>query len=185
MAMSWWSQCSPSLCIAVFLGYRLKPCLQRTNGTDVHKSLGLVTWPSGHTFIGHSRQRHGLIGWAKLGRLVPSVLIKLGAIGAAALRPFKKSAHGQGRENEKSLLYCVISLVGIILGKLFFLNCCHQTSYFKPKMPQIPLRLCPRPCWRAYSAPPDIRHMNEVNAPRARLVLWWVTVFGRVFHLGM
>ena len=42
---------------------------------------------------------------------MPSVLIKLGAIGAAALRPFKKSAHGQGRENEKSLLYCVISLV--------------------------------------------------------------------------
>jgi len=27
--------------------------------------------------------------------------------------------------------------------------------------------------------------MNEVNARRARLVLGWVTVFGRVFHLGM
>jgi len=25
----------------------------------------------------------------------------------------------------------------------------------------------------------------EVNARRARLVLGWVTVFGRVFHLGM
>ena len=41
--MSWWSQCWPTVCIPVFLGYRLKPCLQRTNGTDVHKSLGLVT----------------------------------------------------------------------------------------------------------------------------------------------
>ena len=27
--------------------------------------------------------------------------------------------------------------------------------------------------------------MNEVNARRARLVLRWVTVFGRVFHFGM
>jgi len=26
---------------------------------------------------------------------------------------------------------------------------------------------------------------NEVNARRARLVLGWVTVFGRVYHLGM
>jgi len=27
--------------------------------------------------------------------------------------------------------------------------------------------------------------MNEVNARRARLVPGWVTVFGRVYHLGM
>ena len=27
--------------------------------------------------------------------------------------------------------------------------------------------------------------MNEVNARRARLVLGWVTAFGRVYHLGM
>jgi len=26
--------------------------------------------------------------------------------------------------------------------------------------------------------------MNEVNARRARLQLGWVTVFGRVYHLG-
>jgi len=30
---------------------------------------------------------------------------KVGAIGAAALGPFKKQAHGHGGENEKSLLY--------------------------------------------------------------------------------
>ena len=30
-----------------------------------------------------------------------------------------------------------------------------------------------------------VRRMNEVNARRARLVLGWVTVFGRVYHLGM
>ena len=30
-----------------------------------------------------------------------------------------------------------------------------------------------------------VRHMNEVNARRARLVLGWVTVFGRVYHIGM
>jgi len=27
--------------------------------------------------------------------------------------------------------------------------------------------------------------MNEVNPRRARLVLGWVTVFGRVYHLGV
>ena len=32
-------------------------------------------------------------------------LIHLGAIDAAALVPFKKQAHGLGRENEKNLLY--------------------------------------------------------------------------------
>jgi len=30
-----------------------------------------------------------------------------------------------------------------------------------------------------------IRRMNEVNARPARLVPGWVTVFGRVYHLGM
>ena len=45
--------------------------------------------------------------------------IKVGAIDAAALGPFKKWARGHGREDEKSLLYIlvVISLVGTISGK--------------------------------------------------------------------
>ena len=30
-----------------------------------------------------------------------------------------------------------------------------------------------------------VRRMNEVNARRARLVPGWVTVFGRVYLLGM
>jgi len=30
-----------------------------------------------------------------------------------------------------------------------------------------------------------VRRMNQVNARRARLVPGWVTVFGRVYHLGM
>jgi len=30
-----------------------------------------------------------------------------------------------------------------------------------------------------------VRRMKEVNARRARLVPGWVTVFGRVYHLGM
>ena len=30
-----------------------------------------------------------------------------------------------------------------------------------------------------------VRRMNEVNARRARLILGWETVFGRVYHLGM
>jgi len=32
--------------------------------------------------------------------------IKVGAIDAAALRPFKKQAHGHRREKEKSSLFC-------------------------------------------------------------------------------
>ena len=31
----------------------------------------------------------------------------------------------------------------------------------------------------------SVRHMNKVNARRARLVPGWVTVYGRVYHLGM
>jgi len=30
-----------------------------------------------------------------------------------------------------------------------------------------------------------VRRMNEVTLHRARLVLGWVTVFGRVYHHGM
>jgi len=30
-----------------------------------------------------------------------------------------------------------------------------------------------------------VRRTNRVNARRARLVPGWVTVFGRVYHLGM
>ena len=30
-----------------------------------------------------------------------------------------------------------------------------------------------------------VRRMNEINARRARLVHGWVTVFRRVYHLGM
>jgi len=45
--------------------------------------------------------------------------ITVGAIDAAASGPFKKQAHGHGRENEKSLLciFVVIALVGTISGK--------------------------------------------------------------------
>ena len=31
----------------------------------------------------------------------------------------------------------------------------------------------------------SVRRMNEVNPRRGRLVLGWVTVFRRVYHLGM
>jgi len=40
----------------------------------------------------------------------------MGATDAAALGPFKKKAHGHGRERKISILV-VISLVGTILGK--------------------------------------------------------------------
>ena len=39
--------------------------------------------------------------------------------------------------------------------------------------------------WRRGVVVCRVRRMNEVNARRARLVPGWVTVFGRVYHLGM
>jgi len=41
--------------------------------------------------------------------------------------------------------------------------------------------------WRRGVVVSGVRCVNEVNARRARLVglLGWVTVFGRVYHLGM
>jgi len=39
--------------------------------------------------------------------------------------------------------------------------------------------------WRRRVVISGVRRMNEVNARRARLIPGWVTVFGRVYHLGM
>jgi len=39
--------------------------------------------------------------------------------------------------------------------------------------------------WRHGVVVNAVRRMNEVNARRVRLVLGRVTVFGRVYHLGM
>jgi len=39
--------------------------------------------------------------------------------------------------------------------------------------------------WQCGVVVSGVRRMNEVNARRARLVPGWVTVFGRVYHLGM
>ena len=49
-----------------------------------------------------------------------------------------------------------------------------------------PVSVCLSVClkWRGVVVS-GVRRMNEVNARRARLVPGWVTVFGRVYHLGM
>jgi len=39
--------------------------------------------------------------------------------------------------------------------------------------------------WRRGVVVSGVRRMNEVNARRTRLVPGWVTVFGRIYHLGM
>jgi len=39
--------------------------------------------------------------------------------------------------------------------------------------------------WRRGEVVSGVRRMNEVNTRRARLVLRWVTVFRRVYRLGM
>jgi len=39
--------------------------------------------------------------------------------------------------------------------------------------------------WQCGVVVSGVRRMNQVNARRARLVPGWVTVFGRVYHLGV
>ena len=39
--------------------------------------------------------------------------------------------------------------------------------------------------WRRGVVDSGVRRMNEVNARRARLLLGWVTVFGRVYRHGI
>jgi len=39
--------------------------------------------------------------------------------------------------------------------------------------------------WRRGVVVSGVRRKNEVSARRARLLPGWVTVFGRVYHLGM
>ena len=45
--------------------------------------------------------------------------------------------------------------------------------------------MCQITGWRRGVVVSGVRRINEVNARRARLVPGWVTVFGRVYHLGM
>jgi len=47
-----------------------------------------------------------------------------------------------------------------------------------------PQPLVTRIGWRRGVVVSGVRRMNEVNARRARLLPGWVTVFGRVYHLG-
>jgi len=62
-----------------------------------------------------------------------------------------------------------------------------MTSSAKPEVhidasTQIRRQTVPR--WRRGVVVSGVRRMNEVNPHRARLVLGWVTVFGRVYHLS-
>jgi len=57
-----------------------------------------------------------------------------------------------------------------------------------PNHPPLPVRLYRHSGnrgWRRGTVVSGVRRVNEVNARRARLVLGWVIVFGRVYHLGM
>ena len=82
---------------------------------------------------------------------------KAGAIDAAALGPFKKQAHGHGRENEKSLLYfgCDFSgrynfgkIIKIVATRFHILELkCVKFDFGWAS--------APKPAGEAYSAPPD------------------------------
>jgi len=51
--------------------------------------------------------------------------------------------------------------------------------------PSIVLRVETVRGWRRGVVVTGVRRMNEVNARRARLVLGWVTVSGRIYHPSM
>jgi len=56
------------------------------------------------------------------------------------------------------------------------------------RVPLVPPKITPMgmsTSWRRGVLVSGIRRMNEVNRRRARLVLRWVTVFGRIYRLGM
>jgi len=65
----------------------------------------------------------------------------------------------------------------------------HCAVRHRPDTERIDERAKPRPIlllgWRRGIVVSGVRCMNEVNARRARLQPVWVTVFGRVYHLGM
>jgi len=60
-----------------------------------------------------------------------------------------------------------------------------QVAAIKPINAHLPPFHLPHLSWRRAVVVSGVRRMNEVNARRARLVPGWVTVFGRVYHLGM
>jgi len=61
-----------------------------------------------------------------------------------------------------------------------------QVAAIKPINAHLPPPFhLPHLSWRRAVVVSGVRRMNEVNARRARLVPGWVTVFGRVYHLGM
>jgi len=82
--------------------------------------------------------------------------MKPGAIDAAALGPFRKQAHGHGRENEKSLLCFDCDFFGLYnFGKIIKVAArCHILKLKCTKF-DFGCGSAPDPTGGAYSAPPD------------------------------
>jgi len=59
-----------------------------------------------------------------------------------------------------------------------------EKFFFFWEGPIVPIALAPSKRWRRGVVVIVVRRMNEVTLRRARLVLGWVTVFGRVYHHG-
>jgi len=73
---------------------------------------------------------------------------------------------------------------------VFFIFCKNDNVlYFRVcpyfNLNQVVVYVYTRTCWRRGIVVSGVRHINEVNPRRARLVLGWVTVFGRAYHLSM
>jgi len=63
-------------------------------------------------------------------------------------------------------------------------SCCAACSYYSVLLSDRQT-VMPPPRWRRGAVVSGVHRTNEVNQRRARLVPRWVTVFGRVHHLGM
>ena len=90
--------------------------------------------------------------------------------------------------------YCsssdVNTAVALVIYLFIYLFVCQNITYnIYSKIPQCSRQYrqadVPHLCWRRGAVVSGVRRMNEVNARRARLLLGWVTVFGRVYRLGI
>jgi len=95
---------------------------------------------------------------------------------------------GFHRDVERCISCCVSVVVGFHCDVERCISCCGSGRLFRTDLHG---KRHVDSCWHCHGTghkryvTRGVRRMTEVNARRARLVPGWMTVFGRVYHLGM